>query len=177
MTDPTLHPCARCARVQPTCCQRTDILVTDGDRARIRAHLVRSGRAGGDAFWERRAPRDASYLDDDPDDPDWRAATVAADGTRAVLVKRADGDCTFLGEAGCTLPGDVRPLVCRLYPFEYTHRGLADEDPEYCPTALVDPRGTGMVSVLGMRRAEAEVWRRDLYRELGIDARQDAPRP
>ena len=38
-----------------------------------------------------------------------------------------NGDCTFLGAAGCVLPEEVRPLVCRLYPFEYTHRGILGE--------------------------------------------------
>lgn len=157
-----MHPCARCARVQKTCCQRTEILVSAGDRARISAHT------GRDDFWERRAVRDESYLDDDPDDPDWRAATVAPDGTRAMLRKQPNEDCTFLGAAGCTLPEETRPLVCRLYPFEYTHQGLLGEDSEYCPKALVDPTGRGMTVVLDMRREDAERWHGQLYRELGI---------
>lgn len=157
-----LHPCARCARVQKTCCQRTEILVTAGDVARIAAH---TGRAD---FWERRRVRDSAYLDDDPDDPHWRPATVAADGTRAMLVKRANGDCSFLGEQGCVLPEETRPLVCRLYPFEYTHAGILGEDPEYCPRPLVDPAGVGMARVLGMRAEDAERWRSQLYRELGV---------
>jgi len=165
MSDPeTLHPCARCARVQKTCCQQTEILVTEGDTARIAAH---TGRLD---FWERRAVRDVSYLEDDPDDPDWRRATVAPDGSRAMLRKQPNGDCTFLGAAGCFLPEETRPLVCRLYPFEYTHQGVLGEDAEYCPTALVDPGRLGMVRMLGMRREDAERWRHQLYSELGIQS-------
>jgi Fe-S-cluster containining protein len=159
---PNLHPCARCARVQKTCCQRTEILVTEGDRLRITVH---TGRAD---FWERRPVLDASYVEDDPDDPEWRRATVEPDGRRAMLVKQENGDCTFLGSAGCILPEETRPLVCRLYPFDYTHAGIVGEDPAYCPTVLVDPTRRGMVDVLGMRRADAERWRAQLYKELGI---------
>ncbi|MEZ6017581.1 MAG: YkgJ family cysteine cluster protein [Planctomycetota bacterium] len=168
MSEPMdLHPCARCARVQKTCCQRTEILVTEGDRRRIAAFV------GREDFWERRAVRDASYLEDDPDDPDWRRATVLMDvagrtGTRAMLKKRANEDCTFLGAAGCVLPEATRPLVCRLYPFEYTHRGIVGEASEYCPTALVDPDGVGMARVLAMDPGAAERWRAQLYAELGI---------
>lgn len=165
----TLHPCARCARVQKTCCQQTEILVTEGDTARIAAHTGRHD------FWERRAVRDASYLEDDPDDPDWRRATVAPDGSRAMLKKQPNGDCTFLGEAGCVLPEETRPLVCRLYPFEYTHQGVLGEDSEYCPTGLVDPGRIGMVRVLGMRREDAERWHGQLYAELGIRSTHGIP--
>ena len=49
MSEPMdLHPSARCARVQKTCCQRTEILVTEGDRRRFAACV------GREDFWERR---------------------------------------------------------------------------------------------------------------------------
>ncbi|MFO0873248.1 MAG: YkgJ family cysteine cluster protein [Phycisphaerales bacterium] len=158
-----MHPCARCAQIQRTCCQRAEILVTAGDRARIAAH------AGRDDFWERRRPADPEYLEHDPDDPNWRDLTVNADGTRNVLRRTSDG-CTFLGRHGCELPMEVRPLVCRLYPFDFTERGLATGDgavaDHYCPTALLAPPGTTMLTVLGMRPDEGERWRSALYREL-----------
>lgn len=152
--------CARCAAMQRTCCQRAEILVTAGDVARIRRH------AGRDSFWERRAPTDPAYAEFDPDDPEWSALTVQPDGTRRVLRRRANGDCTFLAETGCVLPVTVRPLVCRLYPHAYTAAGLIGVDSEYCPTAQLAPDGRPMTEVLDIPAATAEGWRRQLYEEL-----------
>lgn len=163
MTDPEhLHPCARCARVQRTCCQEAEILVTQGDLARIAVHTGRSD------FWERRVATDPAYTRDDPADPEWRKGAVGPDGTRPVLKRQTSGDCTFLGEHGCVLPEETRPLVCRLYPYDYTYAGFTGEVPSFCPTDMLDPQGLGMSKVLGMDRARAERWRRMLYRELGV---------
>lgn len=155
-----MHPCARCATLQRTCCQRAEILVTAGDVERIAAHT------GSRAFFERRAPTDPGYLDDDEDDPNWLRYTVGADGTRRVLVRKADGDCGFLGPAGCTLPMETRPLVCRLYPFAYNESGLVGEDSEYCPTKVLAPRGQPMAEVLDIAPTQAREWHRRLYEEL-----------
>lgn len=170
MSNPAaaLHPCARCAQVQKTCCQRAEILVTDGDVARITAH---TGRRDFAAF---RAPSDPDYLVTDPGDPNWVGWTIRADGTRHVLHKQANGDCTFLGEQGCVLPEATRPLVCRLYPYNYTERGLIVESSHYCPTALLAPRGEPMADVLGMNAVDAERWRKQLYDELRADAARRA---
>lgn len=157
------HPCATCARLQRTCCQRAEIVITAGDRARIARHV------GADDFWSDRAPEDPSYVEPDPDDPEWAKLTVRADGTRRVLRRRPGGDCVFLGAHGCTLPEGVRPLVCRLYPFAYTARGLAGIDDGYCPTTLLlPPAGPGatMLTVLRMRPEQGERWRSALYDEL-----------
>jgi Fe-S-cluster containining protein len=156
-----LHPCARCAQMQRTCCQTTEILLTAGDVARIRAHT------GREDFAERRVPGDPTYLEHDPADPEWLSLTVGRDGRRRMLQKRDGGDCTFLGAAGCVLPTEVRPLVCRLYPWSYTHAGLAGEDSGYCPTVLRRFVGDTMLEVLEMRRADAERWHAQLYAELG----------
>lgn len=154
------HPCARCAAVQKTCCQRAEILVTLGDVERIRRH-TRS-----DGFYAHRAPVDPAYAEPDPDDPEWPARTVRADGKRRVLNRQGNGDCAFLGAFGCVLPMDVRPIVCRLYPFEYTAKGILGSDPEYCPTRMLAPNGEPMTQVLRMSVGEAETWRRQLYEEI-----------
>lgn len=197
MTDQQLHPCARCASTQKTCCQTAQIVVTSGDVARIAAHTGRTD------FTHRTPPSDPSYAEADPDDPNWVRYTIAPDGTRRVLRKqdgqtpgaggrRGDaGDCTFLGEAGCVLPVEVRPLVCRLYPFMYNEQrleGPGDEsgglDESYCPTRLFfdasrralpasnlppgTPRTT-MLTVLQMDPKDGERWRAKLYEELRED--------
>ncbi len=155
-----MHPCARCALLQRTCCQRAEVVITAGDAARIARHTGRSD------FWEYRLPESPDYVFADPDDPNWVPWTVRPDGTRRVLRRRPAGDCTFLGQAGCTLPGDVRPLICRLYPYKYTEAGVGEVDDHYCPTAQVVPPGMDMARMLGMTVEHAESERRQLYREL-----------
>ncbi len=158
-----MHPCARCAAAQRTCCQRADVLVTIADVARIRA------ATGREDFVEMRRPADPSYLEDDPSDPEWNRLVNRADGTRRLLVRRAGGDCSFLGSTGCTLDDETRPMVCRLYPFTYDARGLTGEEPEYCPTGMLLPQGGRMTRLLDMDRARAERWRTRLYDELRAD--------
>jgi Fe-S-cluster containining protein len=156
--------CARCARHQQTCCQGTDIVVTLGDVGRIAAHIGRSD------FTEYRGPANANYADQD-DDPIWRDNVVRPDGTRRVVQQRPNGDCTFLGPVGCTLPLNVRPLICRLYPFDYTADGVRDELANGCPLELLKP-GQQLLQVLDMHRADAERWHRQLYDEILQDAAQ-----
>jgi Fe-S-cluster containining protein len=160
--------CARCARHQETCCQNRDIYVTLGDVARIAAHTGRNG------FYEFRVPADPAYLDQD-DDPVWRDHVTRADSSRRVLRQVANGDCTFLGEAGCSLPGEIRPLVCRLYPFDYDGQGVKQELTEGCPLELLKP-GTELLDELNMHRADAERWQRQLYEEIQGE-RPDESRP
>jgi Fe-S-cluster containining protein len=156
--------CARHALVERTCCQTSEVFVTEGDKERIAGH---TGRAD---FWEIRAPADPSYLDQG-DDPLWARAAFRPDGTRPILRRKPDGDCTFLGKEGCTLPVEVRPLVCRMYPFEYSERGVEGVGGR-CPEYVVPP-GSTLLDTLGMRREDAVRWHRILYRELRIaDARR-----
>lgn len=150
--------CARCARRQKTCCQQTDIFVTLGDVERIAEYTGRRD------FTEYRGARNPEYLDQD-DDPLWRDVVFRPDGTRRVLKKRENDDCSFLGEAGCTMPMETRPIICRLYPFEYSEAGIDEEYGSYCPTYLL-PEGVGLLQALDMNRTDAERWHEQLYREL-----------
>jgi Fe-S-cluster containining protein len=159
-------------RMQRTCCQTAEILVTTGDEARIHDHLVLQSTKDVPPFAERRVPSDAAYLEDDAEDPRWKLLTVAADSTRRMLLRKANEDCHFLGAAGCVLPTEVRPLVCRIYPWAYDQRGLLNEESEYCPKAALQPPGGSMTRMLDIPAAQAEGWRTQLYAELESDLRQ-----
>lgn len=150
--------CARCARRQKTCCQQTDIVLTDGDVARVSAYTGRTD------FIDHRPAGGPEYLDQD-DDPTWRDATFGADGLRRVVKWQSSGDCTFLGEKGCSLPYETRPLICRLYPFDYDESGVFAEPASGCPAHLL-PAGTGVFEALDMSRENAERWHGMLYSEL-----------
>lgn len=167
MAPTSLSGCALCATLGKTCCQSREILVTEGDKSRI-------GRFTGEQdTWEHARPNDLDYLDQD-DDPNWLAWAFRPDGTRPILKRQPNGDCRFLSAAGCTLPLEVRPLVCRLYPYTYTERGL-DGVADDCPREVVPP-GRTILQVLDMRQADAIRWRRMLYTELRTKEPCDADR-
>jgi len=160
--DAAAWGCAKHALMERTCCQTSEVFVTEGDKQRIAEH------AGRTDFWEHRAPEDPSYLDQE-DDPAWMRGVFRADGTRPILKRKPKGDCTFLGAEGCTLPVEVRPLVCRMYPFEYTEGGISGVG-GHCPSYVVPP-GSTLLETLGMNREDAERWHKVLYRELRLARR------
>lgn len=152
------HLCARCARHQKTCCQSREIYATPGDVRRIRDYI------DGSDFYAYRVPSNPEYLDQD-DDPAWRDNVFRADQSRRTLNKQPNGDCTFLGPVGCTLPTNVRPLVCRIYPYDYDERGIGEELAEGCPTQLMTA-GETLLGCLDMNRLVADEWHRQLYTEI-----------
>lgn len=153
--------CARCAGHQRTCCQDTDVFVTWGDIDRIQGYTRR------DDFHEYRAPVNPDYLDQD-DDPAWVRYAIGHDGTRRVLQHRSGGDCVFLGMQGCELPRDLRPLVCRLHPYDYDEGGIADAPALGCPVHLLLP-GRHLLEEMGMDLEEARQWHRQLYAEMRLE--------
>lgn len=156
--------CVRCARSRQTCCQSREIYATPGDVERIHAF---TGLA--DFTEMRRASAD--HLDQD-DDPSWLKYVFTPDGDRRVLKRQANGDCTFLGTAGCRLPEDVRPVVCRLYPFDYTEAGLRDSLQHDCPVHFIGGED-GLVAALDMNAERAERWRALLYEEIRLEANDE----
>ena len=153
--------CLKCARRGKTCCQMCEIYVTPGDVERIQMFTGRHD------FYEFRLPQNPRYLDQD-DDPEWARCVFRPDGSRRVLRRTESGDCVFLGTCGCQLPWEVRPLVCRLYPVEYTATGLKTDLADGCPVDLLPP-GQDLLSALGMTWAQAEVWHRQLYAEIRME--------
>lgn len=156
--------CVRCSRHMRTCCQFSEVYVSPGDLKRIEAH---TGRAD---FTEFRAPVNPSYADQD-DDPPWAEHVFRADGARRVLKRLPEGDCTFLGPHGCVMPLEVRPLVCRLYPFDYDANGIRNELSHGCPVELLKP-GQGLLEALDMQETDAERWRAQLYQEILLEPRE-----
>lgn len=153
--------CVRCARYMKTCCQTCEVYATPADVRRIAEHT------GQQDFTEFLPAGHEIYSNHD-DDPAWMQHVFRADGTRRVLKKDANG-CTFLGPHGCRLPLEVRPLVCRIYPYDYTEQGFKDELSEGCPMELVRPE-LGLIGELDMNVEDAERWRRQLYQEIREEA-------
>lgn len=150
--------CAMCARRGRTCCQLRELYVSPGDVVRIAAFT------GESEFFEFRAPGNREYLDQD-EDLLWKHGVFRSDGSRRVLRQTESGDCCFLSSAGCRLPLEVRPLVCRLHPLQYSATDLRNELVPGCPVDLLPP-GESVLHALGMTRRQAETWRAQLYEEI-----------
>lgn len=150
--------CARCAALQRTCCQHRDIYVTLQDVNRIARF------AGRVEFWEFRIPENPDYFDA-VDDPLWIERVVRLDHSRRVLKQQPNGDCCFLGAAGCFLPLEVRPLVCRLHPCDYDERGIKPELAAECPWEVLPP-GESKLFAVRLSAADADRWHRQLYEEI-----------
>jgi Fe-S-cluster containining protein len=144
-----------------TCCQTSEIYVTLGDVRRIEEHT------GQTNLTEWRTPDDPIYLQQH-DDPVWAERVLQADGTRRVLKRQPNGDCQFLGSAGCRLPLEVRPLICRLYPFDYNEQGIFESLANGCPLELLRP-GQTLLQELEMNRADADRWHQQLYSEVRVE--------
>ncbi len=153
--------CERCAAEGFTCCQNTRVFLTLGDVVRIAAAV------GHKQF--------VDYADVQPDadvediDPAW-AKTFASSRSRRILKHKAEQprDCVLLTESGCCLPVEARPLLCRLYPFDYTEHTIKGLYPHLCP----EPERSNpplLLALLGMNRDAAEQWRRLLYKEIEIE--------
>jgi Fe-S-cluster containining protein len=118
MSSPQSPACARCAKaLGKTCCEPRETehlaMVTRADIERIREHTGLPPRRftceegvteAGAADFEARWPLYRGYFGRGP--------------IRTTLMARG-GACVFLDRRrGCTLPADVRPIACRLYPFD-----------------------------------------------------------
>jgi len=154
----TLNLCAECARRGGSCCQKTEIYVTLGDVARIAAFT------GESDCHEWRDEDEPGYYKPD-DDPVWYYGTIRPDGQRRFLKRRENGDCVMLTPEGCRLPMEVRPLVCRLHPWDYGDQGLRGVIQEYCPTDVL-PEGLTAVEVMGLSEEQALIWHAQLYTEI-----------
>jgi Fe-S-cluster containining protein len=157
--------CARCSTLGRTCCQTTEIYVTVGDVRRIAAWV------GNRDFYEYRGTQDPSYLDQS-DDPPWASKVFRPDGTRRILRRDSRSDCLFLGPHGCVLPLEIRPLICRLHPYQYTAAGLLGELAPGCPLALL-PGGRTLEQELNLSRRTAGEWHRLLYAEIDKETDND----
>ncbi len=164
MTEETDSLCARCAASGYTCCHNTRIILTHGDLARI-------AEVAGEDFYEYVNAGKAGKRELE-EDPIW--AGLFAEGRRLrVLRRQPDGrSCHFLAPNGCRLTLETRPLICRLYPYDYTHGSIKGVHAPYCPEPESDDPDL-LLALLGMHRDTAEQWRIALYKEIGEELRLD----
>lgn len=160
------HICAHCAGKGPTCCEGygRDIFVTKGDVKRIETFINEPD------FFEFRKPVNDDYLD--LDDPVWTGHVFREDQSRRVVKLNASGKCKFLTPFGCMLPTHIRPLICRLFPFQYNASGISEELENACPSEFLSD-GETLVQALGINREDALMWHQTLYEEILREKEED----
>ncbi|MBX5483094.1 MAG: YkgJ family cysteine cluster protein [Myxococcaceae bacterium] len=110
--------CARCPKLLgASCCEVKPgehlATLTRADVARIRDHLRRAAHT----FVDEEVLSDAEVRDYEARRPLYRG--YFRRGPVRWTLRQHDGACVFHDRArGCVLPVEVRPLACRLYPFE-----------------------------------------------------------
>lgn len=163
--------CMKCRDVQKTCCQDDPrIILTQGDVRRIRTFTGHS-----DFVIVKHYP-DLSFLKLYEYDPNWKKYTVLPGNLRRQLRMDEQGACVFLSAGGCELPMNVRPLMCRLYPYNFNEYGIigvySGED-MVCPVRLLK-EGVSLDQAVGMSYEQADSWRMAFYQELRAEWRLTA---
>jgi len=118
--------CKECSKLQKTCCQDADIVVTDKDIERIMSLGLFNFH---DVVFSEKLTQ--SIFEDDPN---YTRYVVDKTGKSQILKKQENGNCIFLSPIGCMLSMDIRPLVCRIYPYnDFNEFGKVNLAPMFCP--------------------------------------------
>lgn len=72
------------------------------------------------------------------------------------LATRSDGSCQLLGEEGCILPREARPLYCLIFPFWFYGERLTSFTPPNCLVVSESRTFSDMFRAIGMTKAEAK---------------------
>ena len=147
--------CWMCASSGGSCCVNMQIYLTGGDINRIQAATGKRDFIRYEKPW--------SWCERDGTDLQWKEHVLGCD-RRRVVKRRTDGSCHFLGEKGCVLDLETRPLVCRLYPFEYMPEGISGLHPG-CPASKSDHPEEALEE-MGMQSDRVAAWHTALYAEL-----------
>ena len=69
------------------------------------------------------------------------------------------------------LPSSVRPLLCRLYPYQFTPEGITKTS-FFCPISHMEDPAT-ILSAMGMSMETANRWHKQLYDEIYREREMD----
>lgn len=151
-----LSYCLDCAAKKRSCCGNVNIYITQADVDRIRL-------AGVDHDFFSLETLSEEYLDGGGD-PAWNPLILDESGRRRVLLQQSGGNCIFLSSTGCRLASNVRPLLCRIYPFEFLGEKIVGIS-HYCPVSL-EQNWQEILNMSEMNSVSALEWIKQLYREI-----------
>lgn len=127
--------CKKCSQIIRTCCEKptVDVALTNADIERIAT--VTQLRD----FYELRDVEGGSYSSPanySKEEEIYIMNIFKKDGRRNVLKHKNNGKCVLLGDNGCIVSFDVRPLLCRIYPYDWNDNREIWLNPTYCPKEL-----------------------------------------
>jgi uncharacterized protein len=131
-----MSKCRECSKSGKTCCEICDVIVTNGDIARISAFTGRN-----DFFLLKPVSEEDRFEYANPRNVVKGSEIYVKfffneEGRRNVLKRNEKGQCCLLTKDGCVLPFDFKPLVCRLYPYQWNDQRDIWVDCTDCPTEL-----------------------------------------
>jgi uncharacterized protein len=128
-----MSKCRECSKIQLTCCVRPEIFVTNGDINRIA-----NGTGRKDFYHLRPVPEEMKHYYGSPCNVEkgseiYFQYLFNENGRRNILKKNEKNECCFLTQDGCVLPPNIRPILCRLYPFDWNDKKEIWVAPTHCP--------------------------------------------
>lgn len=159
--------CAQCAKIQKTCCQEdvTFVALTGGDIERISTYT------GREDFYELQAVAEelidiyANPARFSEDDRIYVTCLFDSKGRRNILKKNKNNECCFITDTGCLLPHDIRPLICRIYPYEWNDRREVWIEAGYCPKELFKDN-EDLIRKVGLSEEEVKRLVNQFYDEI-----------
>jgi Fe-S-cluster containining protein len=114
--------CAVCAQNGPTCCQlRQEYADLSFPLSRVEKETIAAYERWKEVCFTVQAANSVQLISRlkflFPDDLDTIKTLFPENGRHERLLTNKLGYCVFLGPMGCLLPGNARPLYCRLFPF------------------------------------------------------------
>lgn len=162
-----MHTCAQCARIQKTCCEReaTWVALTERDITRISRFSGREDFFAWEPVEEELKDVYANPFCYEEDDHIYVKYLFNDQGCRPVLKKNSDHSCCLATPTGCSLPHDLRPLLCRIYPYDWNDRLEIWVDGGYCPERLFRNE-EDMIKKIGLSREDALELIKQFYAEI-----------
>lgn len=159
--------CARCAGLGATCCHLTPgheefcFPVSDMEKGRI---LENMPCTGGFVLEDNSE----AFLDNlcrlFPGEEDVVRELFPRSQAHYRLAIGEDGACRFLGPSGCTIPREIRPYYCRLFPFWMAGNEVIVFDAQSCLARREARNLNRMLESIGTTKAEI----RDLFGRLRL---------
>lgn len=154
-----LSYCLDCASKNRSCCVNVHIFITSGDIERI-------SQASDTKDFYSKEPLTPEYFDGGGD-PEWNGLILDENGCRKVLSQKPNGECIFLSDRGCRLKPDVRPLLCRIYPYDFLGSKISGIC-HSCPVSASDD-WQAVLNQSQMHYGAALEWVKQLYEEIYRD--------
>ncbi len=170
--DAESNVCARCAKTNGTCCtldpgqEEYCFPLSAGERAGMERAGAKNGHFHRQSNTEPFVENLCRLF---PGESDVIHALFPAGGEHDRLAISPQGACLLLGNAGCLLPREARPLYCRLFPFWIrTGRELYFELSRCQAQVEAGGGGAGLLRRLGMTSADVRTMYHELRKAWGL---------